>query len=620
MLLAPRRRSRGRPRRLSRALALGLCIGAGGALFAASPTGVAFEEQLGLTWLFTVRGPIAPPPDVVVVSLDKHSAKILGLPAQPRRWPRTVEARLVEALARRGASAIGIDLILSEYGRRADDAAFATAIAEAGNVVLFEHLERRRQPMTIGEARASGGLWIEQTHPPIPELAAAAAAVAPFPLPKVGASVKQFWSFKRGAGDAPTLPAVVLQLHELDAYQRWINALEGDGVLEVGQLPFIAGGIGAGGMAEAMRASRSAYRAQGGLDKMTAARARPAWSGGARAKATRGDRWDRRAVDAIAGLYAGADNHYLNFYGPPGTIPIIPFARLLAPDAGPESAGPLIDIAGKSVFVGVAELDDPGQPDGFYSVFSRPDGVDLSGVEIAATAFANMLGGQTIDPASPVIGGGILLAFGLALGIGALLMPATIVIPSAIAVAALYALAAQTLFNRDDLWLPLATPVLLQMPLALLVGLLGQYVLVHRQRQSISRAIGYYLPAKIAEGLRDGGTIAPNALDETVYATCLASDLEDFTAIAETMTPDAVAKYLKALDLALPQADPNAIAAAAIGGDDEGLGLEIARSAQALPPAPDALDREGGRVSIDADIDPALVGGNVVDAIGCDLA
>lgn len=76
----------------------------------------------------------------------------------------------------------------------------------------------------------------------------------------------------------------------------------------------------------------------------------------------------------------------------------------------------------------------------------------------------------------------------------------------------------------------------------------------------------------------------------------------------------------EALDLALPQADPNAIAAAAIGGDDEGLGLGIARPAQALPPAPDALDREGGRVGIDADIDPALVGGDVADAIECNLA
>ena len=39
-----------------------------------------------------------------------------------------------------------------------------------------------------------------------------------------------------------------------------------------------------------------------------------------------------------------------------------------------------------------------------------------------------------------------------------------------------------------------------------------------------------------------------------------------------------------------------------------------------LPPAADALDGEGRCIGIDADIDPAMVGGDVVDAIGRDLA
>jgi hypothetical protein len=46
----------------------------------------------------------------------------------------------------------------------------------------------------------------------------------------------------------------------------------------------------------------------------------------------------------------------------------------------------------------------------------------------------------------------------------------------------------------------------------------------------------------------------------------------------------------------------------------------IARFAEALPPAANALDGEGGGIGIDPDIDPALVGGDVVDAVGRDLA
>ena len=42
----------------------------------------------------------------------------------------------------------------------------------------------------------------------------------------------------------------------------------------------------------------------------------------------------------------------------------------------------------------------------------------------------------------------------------------------------------------------------------------------------------------------------------------------------------------------------------------------MALAAHALPPAADAFDGEGGGVVIDADADPALVGGDVVDAVG----
>lgn len=76
----------------------------------------------------------------------------------------------------------------------------------------------------------------------------------------------------------------------------------------------------------------------------------------------------------------------------------------------------------------------------------------------------------------------------------------------------------------------------------------------------------------------------------------------------------------KALQFALPQADAGTVAAATVGGDDEAPGLGIARASEPLPPAANALDREGRGVGIDADIDPALVGGDVIDAVGGNLA
>ena len=72
----------------------------------------------------------------------------------------------------------------------------------------------------------------------------------------------------------------------------------------------------------------------------------------------------------------------------------------------------------------------------------------------------------------------------------------------------------------------------------------------------------------------------------------------------------------KALEFAFPEADAGAVAAAAVGRDGEALSLGIARIAEPLPPAADALDRKCGGIGIDSDVDPALVGGNVVDAVG----
>jgi hypothetical protein len=67
----------------------------------------------------------------------------------------------------------------------------------------------------------------------------------------------------------------------------------------------------------------------------------------------------------------------------------------------------------------------------------------------------------------------------------------------------------------------------------------------------------------------------------------------------------------EALQFALPQPDPRAVASATIGGDDQPLGLGVAGLAKPVPPAPDALDREGGRIGLDPDTDPALVGSEV---------
>src|ERR1700730_17015384 len=69
------------------------------------------------------------------------------------------------------------------------------------------------------------------------------------------------------------------------------------------------------------------------------------------------------------------------------------------------------------------------------------------------------------------------------------------------------------------------------------------------------------------------------------------------------------------LQLALPQAQTGAIAAAPISGDEQSFGLGIANAADILPPATDGLYRKGCRVVVDAYADPASVGREIIDTI-----
>ena len=60
-------------RRFRKALGLGVVIAAIGIGFRPTAAGVRLEEELGLRRLFAVRGPVEPPRDVAVVSIDKTS-------------------------------------------------------------------------------------------------------------------------------------------------------------------------------------------------------------------------------------------------------------------------------------------------------------------------------------------------------------------------------------------------------------------------------------------------------------------------------------------------------------------------------------------------------------------
>jgi adenylate cyclase len=511
----------------TRGFVAGILIAALGSGLAATSVGFEFEKEIGLPWFFTLRGVVVPPPEVAIVAIDSSTGKALKLPQMPREWPRSTHGALVDRLVDAGASVVVFDFDFSR-GKSEEDYAFANAVAKADRVVLLEALSGRRQPLKLGDG-AAGSVWIEETLPPTPALAQAAKGIGPFPLPKRKAAVFDFWSFKASVRDAPTTAAIALQLHALSIYDRWVQMLQALAIPGTERIP-----RSANGMAKAADVRQSMMLLRGLLaDK------NPAQIVQFAENLDGFDPAERKAFAALTALYTGSDNRYLNFYGPPGTIPTLPYQALV----DPASAATPIDLTNKVVFVGYSDLFNPDQPDRFYTVFTRDDGIDLSGVEIMATAFANLLTNQSLRASDAAMTFTIVSSFGFAVGLTCFVLSSTIAVPLTLLLSIAYAAVAQWAFNESALWLPLATPMLVQLPLGLLLGLMSQYLIGRRRQLRMSRAIGYYLPESLVKDLTER-EVDPGSVNRIVYGTCLATDMSGFTSIAETMPPDQLAGFM----------------------------------------------------------------------------
>jgi len=510
-------------------LVAGLFVALVGAGVGLSPLGADLEQGVGLSWLFAMRGAVVPPDEVVVVAMDSRTGDQLGLPALPRDWPRSIHARLVDELTRRGAAVILFDV---HFGRQKDvdgDQALVDAVARSGRVVLVELLTGKRQPISDAQGRHVGMVWAEEQVPPFAALADAATGLATFPLPKEGAAVYQFWVFKESTDNAPTLPAVALQLYAREQTPAILDLLRALVPEAFAQLPALEEAFADGRqLRNLMRMLRGIYeRARERLGTFDATS--PA---------------DPPILpeQALEALYAGAAQRFLNFYGPPGTIRNVPYHAVIT-GGDPNVPAEDLDFTGKVVFVGYSDLFDPGQPDRFYTVYTRDDGVDLSGVEIAATGFANLLTNRSLVPLGGWQALGMLLVFGLVVGTIVYALPAFIGVPIAFVLAGGFGFAALAAFSDAAVIWPVATPLLVQAPLALFIGLLGQYLLERRRGQRISDAINYYLPDDIARDLAQD-RLDTSKLNKVVYSTCLATDMAGFSTVAEHMPPGELAVYL----------------------------------------------------------------------------
>lgn len=514
--------------RARRAIFAASLVGTFGAIFAVTPWGMATDRFAGLEWLYALRGPTSPPPEVVIVNMSKRSIDRLGLPNDLGKWPRPLHAELIDYLAEQGAAVIVLDIFFRENRGPASDIPLAGAISRSKRTVLFQRVER---DAAIVDQPNRKRTLTEQLMSPAAIFAKGAAGMGPFPLPKVPARVDQFWTFNVSVGDIPTLPVVALHVLALKSLSDRVGDAAQAGPL----------------VSDAFRAYLKSNGTNDDLQRLIRRLKQTARSPDGQHLAGQSGNFaprpDARAgltmrgrLDALFRTYRRPDSRFINYYGPPGTIVTVPYHEVIR-QARSDIKSP--ELAGKAVFVGVSDFTSTDGKDGFHTVFSRNDGIQLSGVEILATAFANLLQGNALRPLGGI--GTIILVFvfGAVLTGAAILLEGLLAVGACLAIAGAMFMGSYFAFANLDIWLPVSVPMLVQLPTALLLGSITQSMWHRRLSERLTNRVGSFLPERIVRHITSG--TPPEDVREVVYGICLFVDLRGYTSASEALAIEELA-------------------------------------------------------------------------------
>jgi adenylate cyclase len=533
----------------TRALATGACLSVVVAAAGALPFLWSWQEAVDLDLLFRARGARQAPAEVLLVPIDARAAKRLFLPAAAEdfercgdvrvepaagyrnpdppdiltRWPRCLHARALEALAQAQPEAVVMDIsfrprsdpgqVFAEQDRRLSE-----AMRKLGNVVLIRKI--RLDTNAGAPAQPIAG-----------EIESAALATAPFLI--LGDQLQRadkFCTFmEAGPWSGPCLPAVVQQLASLESHAELHRLLGAAGAKNLDLVPAAASGLlSQGALHVPVRLLRHLATAERGI----ASRLRAAVSI---------ENPARHSLARLADVYLGAPTRYFNFYGPPAAFQTLRYETLVA-DAARFQPG---SLRGKVVFIGFAEQDTPEPIEHFTTPFTTESSVKLSGVELAATAYANLRDGSAIEAAPAWLRVLIALAIGLACtALCVALRPAPAIALAAVLAAAYFA-GALIAFERYSAWLPLLMPLGVALPATLGAGIAARFLEREGDIEHRERVISVTLPPHVVRRVLEEKAELGD-LEEVVHGACVSTDIQNYTRWAARRRPEAVREVMDA--------------------------------------------------------------------------
>lgn len=496
-----------------------LAVAFTGLLLHLLPGQAQLEENLGLGLLYRLRGPESPPKDVVIVGIDHESATRLHTPDDPQEWSRRLHAEMIRAARANGARLLGFDIFFSgASGDPEADRAMADAMRESGNVVLTDYVKPRQ---------VYAGIYVESVIEPVPELAEAALATAPFLLPKDATGTSRFLTFFGEERERSTLPALLFLADTLRMGPGLrLPADPGLAALVKSQVP--------------KEIRRPDFDEQARKLSQQLRRRRDFRDALERPDTTPDHPEVAPRLRSLAKLLSGKESRYLNHYGPARSFPTLPYYRLL--ESLPGSLAEM--LKNKILLVGYLEDYQPETTDGlFYTPFSP-----VSSVELAATALANLLEDKQVTPAFPPLYTTLwLLAWGALLGGCAEASSVRGGMALISFLGGLYLAGAWALFRGEGLWLPILVPLAWQVPAALLASVWLNYIKRARREEKMQSVIERFIPVEVFSHLtrhEDSATLP--AYGRLVPGVCLATDAGRYTALAETLEPMTLAQLMNA--------------------------------------------------------------------------
>ncbi|MGH8522272.1 MAG: CHASE2 domain-containing protein, partial [Gammaproteobacteria bacterium] len=428
------------------------------------------ESAAGLRILYGLRGVREPPREVVIVLIDQTTLDEPDFPDVLGEWSRAFHAQLLRRLDAVRPGVVGFDFHFNKARDARGDREFAQAIKDAGNVVLIEYLIPARL-----RALLPGSVEITERRSrlPILPLADAAAMVVPFLLPD-RRDLDQLLLRDPAGDNLPTFPLAALLVYSkphLETLAALLRATGNHGEVDTHHLPTLTHRL-------YTRFARDPKLADELNDKLISR--------------IDFDQESRAVLLALIGAVRTLDPRHIDYYGPPGTVTTLPYQCILQGGCDAFPAGRFSSLRRKAVFVGFSDLRHGSVMDRFPTVYGN-----FSGVEIGATAFANLLERRSLRPL-PVLWHLCIVALWAAL-LGRLATTAStgFAMCGILSLSAAYSSAAYLAFAHSGLWLPLAVPIAIQTPLAAAIALLRGYLEERRERARNEHEL-----ARLEDGLR----------------------------------------------------------------------------------------------------------------------